>query len=307
MSSLKRSWEGDDDEQHIAGGYETYRADKRPRVHDFKPLPFRTSPTSKYTSLYSQNHSTSRPYPSTLTPVESDDDDGNSDDCDLMVPDTPNDIQSSHMTRDTHGLSIKVSSGNDGEHDMEMSDNSPTWQDTIKEPALSPMGPPPQPAAAMNNTGRIPTPIYGHFNTHLLQPSAPSNFSANNSNIARTTLSIHPTSSSDWRLRGRLPSPVYDESEYEDNDVDVDEPMSPAMGEAIDQLKIHTPGQAPPSFPNNFDRGHSALFERRASANGQRPRGGAVSSGSRLMMGFKPDCEKCVRRVPGHYAHIVRD
>ncbi|KAL9616344.1 MAG: hypothetical protein Q9160_008787 [Pyrenula sp. 1 TL-2023] len=85
--------------------------------------------------------------------------------------------------------------------------------------------------------------------------------------------------------------PMYDEDE--------DEPMSPAMGEAIDQLKIYTLGQAPPSFSDNFDQGHSALFERRASANGQRPQGGAVLSGSRLMMRFKPDYEECVRRVPG--------
>lgn len=208
-----------------------------------------------------------------------------------MVPDTPADAQSSQMTRDAHGLSIKVSSG--GDHDMEMEDSSPMWQDTVKEPAqhtvLSSMGPPSQP---VNNTGRIPTPIYGHFNTNLLQPSGPPNVS----NITRTVLEVQPKET-DWRRRGRLPSPVYDE----------DEPMSPAMGEAIDQLKIHTPGQAPSSFSNNFNRGQSALFERRASANGQRPRGGAVSSGSRLMMGFKPDCEKCQHRVPGHYAHIVRD
>ena len=274
-----------------------YLADQRPaqRLHTINTLPFRTSPNSKHTSLYSQGRHTLRPYPPpALTPVESsdDDDDGISEDYESIVPDTPAEVSSSDLTS-ARQPSIQVSIE---DHDMDLDDTTPSWQESSPKRSdglmLAPIRPP---SHSSDNTGRLPTPIYGHFNANLSQPSL---------------YPMAPSIESDWTRRGRLPSPVYDE----------DEPMSPAMGEAMDTLKLSTPTSIPSSsaFEPQHDRGHAGLFERprglTRSGSG-RARGGAISAGagegggktSRLFVGFKSDCEKCQMRVPGHYSHIIRD
>lgn len=59
-----------------------------------------------------------------------------------------------------------------------------------------------------------------------------------------------------------------------------------------------------------MDTEHSApvaVASRRAMRN--RPSATAAAGGGggqvRLSMGYRADCDKCVRRVPGHYSHVV--
>ncbi len=51
---------------------------------------------------------------------------------------------------------------------------------------------------------------------------------------------------------------------------------------------------APPASP--------AVASRRAGRAGL---GGGEKGAVRISMGFRADCEKCVRRVVGHYSHVV--
>ncbi|KAL9112985.1 MAG: hypothetical protein Q9227_002850 [Pyrenula ochraceoflavens] len=267
MSGIKRSWDCEDDSMSLGED----RFEKR---------------TSRQTT---------RPYPPpTLTPVDSseDDDDGVSEDFESIVPDTPAEAPSTSMTSgDQPTIHVSIE-----DQDMDMDDSEPSWEDTPKPPSysnsmLAPIRPPPQ---SSDNTGRIPTPIYGHFNTNTL-PHRPTTSYPSNPSLLPAAIPREP----DWTRRGRLPSPVYDE----------DEPMSPAMGEAMDTLKLSTP--TTPMHPLS-NRGQDTLFDRprRRSRTGAISAGGDGSSSSRtsrLFVGFKADCEKCQMRVPGHYSHIIRE
>ncbi len=114
-------------------------------------------------------------------------------------------------------------------------------------------------------------------------------------------------SEADWWRRRRLPSPA--ESPIISRRMDTDDLTSPGMMDALsfDNIRAHNSemldeaNASPPlSSKSKGSKGH-AMFERRSDPGSEAPRKG------KLVMGFRADCDKCQKHVPGHYSHIVWD
>ena len=169
------------------------------------------------------------------------------------------------------------------------------------------------------NGGRIPTPIYGHFTStdvnmdtseaalnSFIHPAA--RFQLRHChNVLSPMMSEDSESEADWWLRRRLPSPA--ESPTMSQRMETDDLTSPGMMDALsfDNVRNHDSGMdeetnpSPPlSYTSKGSKGH-AMFERRSDPGPDAPRKG------KLLMGFRADCEKCQKRVPGHDSHIVWD
>lgn len=119
--------------------------------------------------------------------------------------------------------------------------------------------------------GRIPTPIYGHFN----KP-------------ADTNMEVVDDAPSQQEIeydlllrRRRLPSPISE-----------DEAMQSPLetGGILDQLDMST---SKTQIPFRTNRMWGAPM---ASTKGKMT----------LSMGYRTDCEKCQMKVPGHYNHFIR-
>jgi hypothetical protein len=167
------------------------------------------------------------------------------------------------------------------------------------------------------NGGRVPTPIYGHFTStdvnmdtseaalnSFIHPAARFQL-RHNHNILSPMMSEEGESEADWWRKRRLPSPA--ESPIMSQRMETDELTSPGVMDVLsfDNMKTHNSGilngadQSPPlSCSSRGSKGH-AMFERRSDPGSDTPRKG------KLVMGFRADCEKCQKRVPGHYSHIV--
>ena len=168
------------------------------------------------------------------------------------------------------------------------------------------------------NGGRIPTPIYGHFTStdvnmdtseaslnSFIHPSARFQL-RHNHNVLSPMMSEDGESEADWWRRRRLPSPA--ESPIISQRMETDDLTGPGMMEALsfDNIQTHNSemidetNPSPPlsSCSSRGSKGH-AMFERRSDTSSEAPRKG------KLVMGFRADCEKCQKHVPGHYSHIV--
>jgi hypothetical protein len=169
------------------------------------------------------------------------------------------------------------------------------------------------------NGGRIPTPIYGHFTStdvnmdtseaamnSFIRPAARFQI-RHNHNILSPMMSEDGESEADWWRKRRLPSPA--DSPFISHQTETDDLGSPSMMDALsfDNVQMHNSEindadkPSPPlSCSSKGSTGH-AMFERRSNASSETPRKG------KLVMGFRADCEKCHKHVPGHYSHIVWD
>lgn len=253
-------------------------------LQKLRPLPFRTSPSSEARTLaFSQRPA--RSVPATLTPVESSDEDsGNVED----IEDDRNneDMDTGPILRLPVSQTSKSSSVNIGvsdDLDLDMVDSQPRsplpWQSrTLLSPPL------PQNLLSLPvnpSGGRIPTPIYGHFTNDVNMEMG-----------ELTAANVVPTirEEDDWWRKRELPSPI------SDHDSAMVSPMGETYG-MMGRLHVGGVGVRPPS--NRVSDSVNSMFLRR-------PESQAVDRPSKLVMGYRADCEKCRQKVPGHYSHIVR-
>jgi hypothetical protein len=240
--------------------------------------------------------------PALLTPVESSDDDIASNDLNFETGRLPP-LDDSNTSSDSSTTSIKVVVGDDG--DMEMADSQPRefsspqpWQRQRSNDMLVPPNIPYLlDTQHRQGSERMPTPIYGHFNDSDV------NMDMNGAGVRPSTLLsplIREEEEPSWWRGHRLPSPV-------DTFDGLMTPVSQADG-MMDRLNVNTAGSNDASrnetpFPALSDQGLS-IFEGQSESFGVEP---DASRSRRLTMGFRTDCDKCQRRVPGHYSHIVYD
>ncbi|MCJ1409957.1 hypothetical protein MMC19_004041 [Ptychographa xylographoides] len=306
--AFKRSREEDEGELDVM---RTER--KKPRT-----LPFRTSPTTKHTSFFSQSRQV--PRAPVLTPAESSEDD--SDDASTgrirrMVP-----------SRLTASSIVHV---DDDDSDLDMEDSqplgSPLWSPRLPtSPASSPQhftAPSPLPLKAVkqvqqlsiSNT-RIPTPIYGHFNispqdTPMTIGGLPSATTPEPPSTKYAT--FYETQHDLFLRRRRLPSPI-----SEDENMDSPTTTTSGMLRKLD-MGMGTPTSTThplqdvimitPVTPDQFlgsewrDKRRGGMDGRMKETEHLQP----VTEGKVVIsMGFRADCEKCTGRVPGHYSHVLR-
>ena len=240
------------------------------------PLPFRTSPTIKHTRLFSQaRRNAPKPlYTQTVTPADSEEE--------PSPPFGPVDsMQSPQTLQPATSWGEEVNTQLDAAMDMGISKQPFASQHLdldamILSPKASPCSLlPPQAArlglSDMSNGGRLPTPIYGHFQQSMDTP------------MEGTSLPVQTPSPSEseyeqmMRSR-RLPTPI-----SEDEAMDVFETPSEAMPE-IPLSQLRKPARFAPPLPYQSTKRSKPMFS----------------------MGFRADCEMCRDRVPGHYNHIFR-
>lgn len=294
-----------------------------------RSLPLRISPSSSPHKFPKQKSQPTGPYaiPPTLTPVESSDEDVEEDE------------RLSHLTgfnisQPSSASSFRSTKANASETDaMDMTEMPPPLLSGWKRPqmtrrrsyGISSMTPSMHMNFSTNadqpdaNGGRIPTPIYGHFTStdvnmdtseaalnSFIHPTARFQL-RHNHNVLSPMMSEDGESEADWWRRRRLPSPA--ESPIISQPMDTDDLTSPGIMDALsfDNIRAHNSemdhdkNDSPPlSCSSNGSKGH-AMFERRSDPGQDTPRKG------KLVMGFRADCEKCQKRVPGHYSHIVWD
>jgi hypothetical protein len=264
--------------------------------------------------------------PPTLTPVESDED--------IEEDERSSHLSAFNISQPSSASSFRSTKANASEGDaMEVTEMPPPILSGWKKPQLarrrsngiSSMIPPMPMNFSTNadqpdaNGGRIPTPIYGHFTStdvnmdtseaamnSFLHPAARFQLRQNH-NVLSPMMSEEGESEADWWRRRRLPSPA--ESPILSQRMETDDLTSPGMMDALsfDNIRTHNSDMSheahsspPLSSSSRGSRGH-AMFERRSDPGSEAPRKG------KLVMGFRADCEKCQKRVPGHYSHIVWD
>lgn len=181
--------------------------------------------------------------------------------------------------------------------DMDISDTmmlSPrreTYEDmAMLSPNASPRTLLPQQSGAVGlkdsaNTGRLPTPIYGHFHQSTQLPQM-------DMLPVAATNDTQPQSERDMEyeqyLRSRrLPSPISE-------DEAMDFPPAPENSPLESSAPIE-PDQTPPLGLRTPARLAQPLIS-------QSPSKGKIM----FAMGFRADCEMCRNRVPGHSNHIFR-
>lgn len=167
---------------------------------------------------------------------------------------------------------------------MTVSDSSPpATHTTPSHPTLSVSG------------GRIATPICGHFAPDVAMDTTDDMVVHSGSEQ-----SVLGEEESRWRKARRLPSPI---SEDEDADSMLSSKSKPRMASHLEPPSRQSDGTAPLlMLPTEGRRVGSGGSHRRIGSYDART--GITTTFS---MGYRADCEKCVMKVPGHYAHIIRE
>lgn len=238
----------------------------------------------------------------------------------------PSLTHSSSQTSKTSSLSVGVGDGHDA--DLEMVDSQPAdfssplpWQ-TKPNNSISPpptfLAPPPAVNQSVSiSGGRIATPIYGHFGTDVSMDLGAEDNAPAAASVSIAT--IMEEDESKWWRRRRLPSPASEDGGDPGSLVSpVDED-----GGMLGRLNMSSSAE---DLTNNATHGEEMVFTRsengdwsrqgigggllarrvrsdRRGSETQQPSHGKMS----LSMGFRADCDKCQRRVPGHYSHIIRN
>lgn len=292
-------------------------------------LPLRISPSSSPRRFFKHQPQPIGPYsiPPTLTPVDSSDEDVEGDE-------RLSSLSTFNISQPTTASSFFSTKANASEGEaMDLIEMPPPSGTEWKKPQLirkrsngiAAMTPPAEMSFSTNtdlpdaNGGRIPTPIYGHFAStdvnmdtseaalnSFIHPAARFQLRRNH-NILSPMMSEDGESEADWWRRRQLPSPA--ESPTISQRMETDDLENPDMMDALsfDNMQAHNSAMElennstpPQSSSSSGSKGH-AMFERRRDAGSEGPRKG------KLVMGFRADCEKCSKRVPGHYSHIVWD
>ncbi|KAL9099999.1 MAG: hypothetical protein Q9163_004580 [Psora crenata] len=265
----------DDDEDDIVA------APERKRIQSMN-LPFRAFPTVQHTRLFSQlKRQTPKPlFTQTITPTDSEDE--------ISPALGPNAIM-----KKRHKSPFSTGGGQAlmelPDHVMDLS--SPPQPHVAQRSDMDSMMLSPEESSCSllprqvdtpavrdaTGGGRLPTPIYGHF-----QQSAPSNSDSNAQTAAQMGRPFEMEYENHIRAR-RLPTPI---SEDESMDVFAD-PLSDHDKEMSD-------------LPHNRWRGPARSTPPVAYQSSKRRK-------PTFSMGIRADCDRCKNRVPGHYNHIFRD
>lgn len=300
-------------------------------------LPLRLSPSSSPRSFCTQKLQPTVvcTIPPTLTLVEPTDENVESSEEDVEEDGRLTYLAAFNISQPSSASSFRSTKANASEADaMETTEMPPPLRSGCKTPRLtqrrsngtSSVNAPMQMNFSPNsdqtdcNGGRIPTPIYGHFTStdvnmdtseaamnSFIHPAARFQL-RHNHNVLSPMMSEDGESEADWWRRRRLPSPAQSPI-ISSQRMDTDELTSPGMMDALsfDNIRAHNSelnydiNSSPPlSSSSKGSKGH-AMFERRSDTASEAPRKG------KLVMGFRADCEKCQKRLPGHYSHIVWD
>ena len=237
--------------------------------------------------------------------MESSDDDLDESALDFETDQLPS-LDDSNTSSGSSASSIKVIVGDDGDTDMEMVDSQPRerfsspqpWQRQRSNDMLSP----PRVSHLLDTHQRIgndrmPTPIYGHFSNNDFNMETTGSGAGPSMSLSPL---IREEEETHWWRGRRLPSPV-------DN---ADEHMT-SVGQAdgmMGRLNVNNVDNIDPARPFMSVLNGTSLW--RPVIDQQNGRSGDESGApraGRLTMGYRADCDKCVRRVPGHYSHIVRE
>ncbi|KAL8662284.1 MAG: hypothetical protein Q9168_008281 [Polycauliona sp. 1 TL-2023] len=259
--------------------------DWQPEVRDPKKpraLPFRTSPTTQHTTIFSQFASFSQsprrvPQPlltPALTPVETSEDEG----------EIKNPFRSPHRERSeqlTLNSTIRIQEPRDMDIDMDCSESPQPWQ-SVESSQPSPCTIAPQTLfynpKEVNNGGRIPTPIYGYFNQAD---------KSMDTDIPDTDLPTQQEVAHDLFLRRRrLPTPI-----SEDEAMDAPDGMGGMLGR-LEMSPKSAAAAAQIPFKTNKMWGSGSTT--------------GVKGKMSISMGYRADCDKCRMKVPGHYNHWIR-
>ena len=189
------------------------------------------------------------------------------------------------------------------------------WQPATQNPVgMPPHAALPQVPRLSENSTRIPTPIYGHFNivSNDTLMTTPTSYSIPEPSKSRFD---HDTQHDLFHRRRRLPSPISEDEDMasptstthtllrkldmsatpstahfpSDGDTNMMTPLSPAPDASLESGWRNTRRGAV-----DVDRGLSAL---KIKEGGKRK--------VLFSMGFKADCEKCRQRIPGHWNHVT--
>ncbi|KAL9127814.1 MAG: hypothetical protein Q9217_003374 [Psora testacea] len=247
-----------------------------PREHkrlQSMPLPFRTSPAVKHTRLFSQakRHAPKPLFTQTITPADSEEE--------ISPAFGPHAIVSQSETlRSNIGFLQEVGEQLDAVMDMgcpkDPQDTQPFDKDsTMLSPKAFPCSLLPNQVENSvvydaTNEGRLPTPIYGHFQQNL-----------------EAKLDSNPE-------KAQAESPL--ENDYENHMLARRLPTPISEDEAMVVFDSSLP-----------DQPHNQL---RQAARFVTPLPYKVSKRGKPMfsMGFRADCDMCRNQVPGHYNHIFR-
>lgn len=112
----------------------------------------------------------------------------------------------------------------------------------------------------------------------------------------------HGPGSGGWWVP-RLPSPVSDGAE---------DLTSSRSSPSDTEMAFHplSPCDRPRKWPVAPDEPPGGFLVESPDANKAPPSGTTVATGKKKVgfsMGYRSDCDKCRRKVPGHYSHIIRD
>ncbi|PSN67508.1 hypothetical protein BS50DRAFT_600867 [Corynespora cassiicola Philippines] len=166
----------------------------------------------------------------------------------------------------------------------------------------------------VNNTGRMPTPIYPNFQGGVMNglgyPSSglaggmSMNMNSTTVPSSLPTMMQPPpqarkqsmTAQPDHDRGRRMPSPISEDDDIPDTPTTLTQSQlsrlsvsHAAQAQTLDRMDAD---MAPPlAVPPTPTRG--------------RKRSGALTGMGRFSIGYRDDCEKCRQRVPGHYSHFL--
>ena len=173
------------------------------------------------------------------------------------------------------------------------------------------------------NGVRIPTPIYGHFTstdvnmdtseaslTNFIHPcGARSQFRSNHNTLSPMMSEENESDAGgDWWARARLPSPAQSPVLLSQR-METDELAMDAL--SFENIACHNMQME----ADTIDSDDNAAADSRKRSGPQaflmarRPGEGQTGEAKRgkLVMGYRADCDKCVKRLPRHYSHIIWD
>ncbi|KAF2828881.1 hypothetical protein CC86DRAFT_404754 [Ophiobolus disseminans] len=230
-------------------------------------------------------------------------------------PRTISDIETMTPAQSEHGGSPNIAwggpvrSSQSTDYDMDMDEDdfdmtiqpaqSPNTSSLFMRPAMlnaSLFG-----ADPVNSSSRIPTPIHPTFKRGGMNGfTYPTSGSAGGYNTSTGGVSVpalqtptsrkaHRQECDDDRSR-RMPSPISEDEDIPDTPTALTQSqLSRLSVSQADQMDMEdSPAAlAPPPTPRG------------------RKRSGALTGMGRYSMGFRPDCEKCQQRIPGHFSHFL--
>lgn len=303
---------------------------KKPR-----PLPLRFSPSSKHATLFLEDSQLPpRSIPPALTPVESSDDE---DDGDGMSQSTPQAARNRRPDQGCRPPALTLDTAMDVDmpdsHPLFDGDNLSPWPVSAKSNGS--LQPSPIPHQLINQSlnisgGRTATPIYSHFtvNMHLETVREDDQTLPTHSSVSEGP-DAQKNGQTDWWRRRRLPSPISeDEDALVEQNCNLQSHSLPISPPSTGPCNAQTGAWPPISEPSTEDCAQSwktsntsmeasaaatlqscASSVNMASNSSQSAAGTNRTSGSKKIsfsMGYRADCDKCRRKVPGHYSHIIR-